>query len=236
MYIFFSRCFTLVYVIPQLATMFYNGKLLWRVETVDIPNFERTVFVLFAEAIQTTGVMILFYGSFPQLSIINILVLSSSLYIFPTFGKCIWNISQLESCLQLCNKEIWKNVFQFNLVILHGGTMIMFIVLFSKMDEWNHWTLFQLLLLGAIFTLFGWCKFSSIYNEMKMIDFKTKQNNGCPNNNAFIQCMICIWRIIIFCIGVVVMSIKFKRINEWNEFFVIFCGEKTVFNSTSVSS
>ena len=212
--------------------MVYNGKLLWKVETVAIPTFERTVFVLFAEAIQTTGVMILFYGSFPQLSIINSLIVSSGLYILPTFGKCIWNILQLESRLQPCNKEIWNNVFQFSLVILHGGTMIMFIVLFSKMDEWNHWTLFQLLLLGAIFTLFGWCKFSSIYNEMKMIDWSFVIG---PNHNAFIQCMICIWRIIIFCIGVVVMSIEFERITEWNDFFVIFCGDKTILNSTSVS-
>ena len=153
---------------------------------VAIPNFKQSAVLVFIEAIQTAGVVILFYGALPHLSIINGLIVSSELYILQTFGKCIWNSFQLKNGLTRCNNDARKVLFHFSLVAIQGGTMIIFIILFSKMGEWNDWKICILILLGAVFTLFGWCKLSAITNQLKQIDIP---NNKECSMNAFNECI-----------------------------------------------
>ena len=183
------------------------------------------------ETIQTTGLAILFYGALPYLTIINGLVVSIALYILPTFWKCIWNCFQLKNQLTTCNNETWKVVFHFALVILQGGAIILYIILFSRTDEWKHWTLFLLLVSGVTFTLFGWWKICLIIKEMKSFDIP----NNIYSHNAFIQCIAAICRIIVFSIVILVVSIKLERISGFTDLFVIFRGKNNVFDSTTVS-
>ena len=93
--------------------------------------------LVFIDLIQTIGVTILFYGALPQLTIINGLIVSNVLYILPTFGKCISNFFELNHRTTFYGNDIWKAIFSFVLVIMQGGLMIVFVVLFSKSEEWN---------------------------------------------------------------------------------------------------
>jgi hypothetical protein len=200
---------------------------------VDVmPNFKHTTSLVLIEAIQTTGVTILFYGALPHLTILNGLIVSNGLYILTTFGKCIWNSFQLKSRLTHCNIDIWKAVFHFALVVVQGGTMLVYIILFNKTEEWNHWKLYGLILLGVVLTLFGWCAIGLIIHEIKTFDIPYYKE--C-SEETFTQCMICISRIIVFSIGVILISIKLERTTDWKDLFAIFRGDTSVFNSPNVS-
>ena len=188
-----------------------------------IPNFKHTAKLAFIDLIQTVGVTIFFYEALPQLTIINGLILSNGLYILSTFGKCISNFFELNNRTTLYGNDIWKAILPFVLVIMQCGLMIVFVVLFSKSEDFFQWNLCILILLGVLFTSFGWYKIGFIINEMKSTDIS---NNQQCTMDAFIQCIASISRIIIFSIGVIWFAKDLR---------VIFQGEGSVFNSTKVS-
>ena len=139
---------------------------------------------------------------------------------------------QLKNRLTHSNIDRWKAVFHFALVVVQGGTMLVLIILFNKTEEWNHWKLYGLILLGVVLTLFGWCAIGSIIHEIKSFDIPYYKE--C-SEEAFTQCIVCISRIIVFSTGVMLISINSERTTDWKDLFVIFRGNTSIFNSPNVS-
>ena len=197
-----------------------------------MPSLKYTAILFFFDTLKAIGLPILFYGGFSQLSMMIALVISNGSYLLPTIGKCTWNALLLknEAC---CSIQCRRIVLDVIAITLQTIAMIFLISLFTKTGEWNQWRLGVSLLIGFVFTILDWGKLALMVEKKSSVNVSGQHIPRSLNNSAF-QSLMSMWRILLFCAGVVCISLNFGILNNWKELLVIFNGEKNVYNSPIV--
>ena len=183
--------------------------------------------------IQIAGLVILFYEIMPYLTMMGALAVSTVFYILPMLGRCIWTYPKIESACSLDRKALTISI-DVGLLVIQGTALIAIIFLFGNSDEWGQWKIATILLLGIIFTIFGWLKTSLIVKNRRTHQCSTRDSENA-SRGGFVELLICIWRIIVFAIGTLLLCNALELTDDWKELFVILKGYNSVFISTTVS-